>query len=62
MSELIDNRSGTIVEIAAHGDVVLVIGPEHVKPRVYSLFLAAALKPFSTMLRPDWKEGEDMLG
>ena len=51
----------TIVEIAAGGDVILVVGPEKVKLRVQSLFLKAASKPFSVMLGPDWKEGHNML-
>lgn len=62
MEELRDNKPGTTIEIAADGDVILVVGPEMVKLRVHSLFLKAVSKPFSTMFEPDWKEGDNMLG
>jgi hypothetical protein len=62
MEELRDNKLSAIVEIAADGDVILVVGPEKVKLRVHSLFLKAASKPFSAMFGPDWKEGHNMLG
>lgn len=61
MEELRDSKPSTVVEFAADGDVILVVGQEKVKLRVYSLFLKAASKPFSAMFRPDWKEGHDML-
>lgn len=61
MEEPRNNKASTIVQIAADGDVILVVGPEQVKLRVYSLFLKAASKPFSAMLGPDWKEGHNML-
>lgn len=47
----------TAVNIAADGDVILVVGPEKSKIRVYSFMLKAASKPFSAMLGPSWKEG-----
>jgi hypothetical protein len=62
MEEQRDNKPSTIVEIAADGDVILVVGPEKMKLRVHSLFLKAASKPFSAMFGPDWKEGHTMLG
>jgi hypothetical protein len=49
MEELRDNKLSAIVEIAADGDVILVVGPEKVKLCVHSLFLKAASKPFSAM-------------
>jgi BTB/POZ domain len=61
MEELRDNKLSAIVEIAADGDVILVVGPEKVKLRVHSLFLKVASKPFSVMFGPDWKEGHNML-
>jgi hypothetical protein len=62
MEEPRDDKPSTIVEIAAGGDVILVVGPEEVKLRVHSLFLKTASKPFSAMFGPDWKEGHNMLG
>jgi hypothetical protein len=61
MEEQRDNKRDTTVQIAADGDVILVVGPEMVKLRVHSLFLKAASKPFSAMFGPDWKEGDNML-
>jgi len=48
-----DNNPGTLVKIAADGDVILGVRLEEVKLRVHSLFLKTASKPFSAMLRPD---------
>jgi hypothetical protein len=62
MEELRDNKPSTIIEIAADGDVILVVGPEEAKLRVHSLFLKAASKHFSAMFKLDWKEGHNMLG
>ncbi len=55
-----DNQSD-ILEIAADGDIILVVGSDEVKLRVHSIFLKAASTPFSAMLGPNWKEGHDML-
>jgi len=60
MEELRDIKLSTVTKIAADGDVILVVGPERVRLRVYSLFLKAASKPFSIMLGPDWKESHNM--
>lgn len=57
MEEPRDNTSSMVVDIAAGGDVILVVGPEKAKLRVQSLFLKAASKPFSAMFGPDWAEG-----
>jgi hypothetical protein len=62
MEELRDNKPSTVIQIAADGDVILVVRPEKVKLRVPSLFLKAASKPFSAMFGPDWKEGHNILG
>ncbi|KAK0118388.1 hypothetical protein ONS95_012677 [Cadophora gregata] len=62
MDEVRDDKSSTVVDIAANGDVILVVGPEMVKLRVLSLILKAASKPFSAMFGPDWNEGHDILG
>jgi len=49
------------LDIDRDGDVILVVGPEKSKIRVHSLFLKTALKPFSAMFGPGWKEGHDIL-
>ncbi|EHK96442.1 hypothetical protein M7I_7836 [Glarea lozoyensis 74030] len=62
MDDPTDNKLSSVINIAADGDVILVVGPEKMKLRVFSLFLKTASKPFSAMFGPDWKEGHDMLG
>jgi hypothetical protein len=62
MKEPDDGKPAAVFEDVADGDVILVVGPEKVKLRVYSLFLKAASKPFSAMFGPDWKEGRNLLG
>lgn len=47
----------TAIDIAADGDIILVVGPEKMKIRAQSLILKATSKPFSAMLGPNWKEG-----
>ena len=61
MKESKDNTPSIVVNLAADGDVILVVGPEKVKLRVHSLFLKAASRPFSALFGPDWKEGHNML-
>lgn len=46
-----------VINIAADGDVILIVGPAKWKMRVQSLILRAVSKPFSAMLGPNWKEG-----
>ena len=48
------------IDIAPDGDVVLVVGPEKLRLRVYSQVLRAASKVFAVMLRPCWKEGQGL--
>jgi hypothetical protein len=55
------NKMPALVNIAADGDIILLVGPEKIKLRVHSLFLKAASKPFSALLGPDWMEGNKML-
>ncbi|ATY59029.1 hypothetical protein A9K55_002237 [Cordyceps militaris] len=51
----------TAINIAADGDILLVVGPEKLKIKVQSLILKAVSKPFSVMLGPNWKEGHQQL-
>lgn len=59
--EINDNDSGTIINIAPDGDIILAVGPEKCNIRVHSLILRAASKPFSVMLGLKFKEGRDMI-
>lgn len=61
MAEISDHNISPVVDIAAAGDNILVVGPEKLTLRVQSLILKAASKPFSVMLGPNWKEGRHML-
>lgn len=56
-----DDKLSKVVDIAAAGDVILVVGSENVRLRVHSLTLKATSKPFSALLGPNWKEGRDLL-
>lgn len=47
-------------EIAADGDVVLIVGPNKRKLRVHSLFLKTASKVLEMKLRPDSSEVQDI--
>lgn len=60
MAETQDNSLTAIVNIAADGDVILVVGPEKIRFCVYLLILKAALKLFSAMLGSNGKEGCDL--
>lgn len=56
-----DTQTNTIVEIAPHGDLILIVGQEEAKLHVNSMMLREASKPFSAMFGPNWKEGRDLL-
>jgi hypothetical protein len=62
MAELRDNKPSAVVNIAAAGDIILVVGSEKVGLRVQSLILKAVSKPFSSMMSANWKEGRDLFG
>lgn len=53
----LENRPNPIVEIAASGDIILVVGPKQVRLCVYSQILKTVSKPFSAMLSPTWNPG-----
>lgn len=48
------------VVISPDGDVILVVGPQAVRLKVYSLFLRSASKVFDAMLGPNWSEGQGL--
>ncbi|KAH7308520.1 hypothetical protein B0I35DRAFT_491682 [Stachybotrys elegans] len=47
----------TTTDIAAEGDVLLVVGPDNKQLRVHSAFLQQASSVFKTMFKPIFKEG-----
>ena len=56
-----DNKLRAVVDIAAAGDVVLVVGPENIRMRIHSLTLKATSNAFSVILGVNWKGGRDLL-
>lgn len=48
----------TVINVAAAGDVILIVGPERLKLRVQSLVLKSVSKPFSAMLSQRWTRHE----
>ena len=62
MAELGDSSFTDVEDIAAVGDVILVVGPEQIRLRVHSLTLKATSQAFSAMLGSNWKEGRDLIG
>ncbi|KPM44567.1 hypothetical protein AK830_g2019 [Neonectria ditissima] len=51
---------GPVKDIASDGDVVLVVGLEKTRLRVYSQCLRSASKVFRVMLGPNWSQGQEM--
>lgn len=62
MTETRDKIRCPVVNIAADGDIVLVVGPEKLRLRVQSLVLKGVSKLLGTILGPDWKECDDIRG
>lgn len=56
-----DNKLRAVVDIAAAGDVVLVVGSENIRVRIHSLTLKATSNAFSVILGLNWKGGRDLL-
>ncbi|EQB57455.1 BTB/POZ domain-containing protein [Colletotrichum gloeosporioides Cg-14] len=57
----VDEDHNTIVEIAADGDVIMVVGSEQNEFRLYSLFLKTTSKVFKAMLGPNFAEGQQLI-
>ena len=49
------------VDIAPDGDIMLVVGPAKQHIRVHSLLLKLVSNPFSVLLGPNFKEGQELL-
>jgi hypothetical protein len=56
MEEKHDKSSNSVTDIAADGDVILVVGPERRKLRVHSLILKNVSTAFNAMFGPHFKE------
>lgn len=54
------SKSDVFADIFPDGDVVLVVGPQNVRLRVYSQCLCCASKVFSAMLGPRWSEAQGL--
>ncbi|KAF2093976.1 btb/poz-like protein [Rhizodiscina lignyota] len=52
------DNSNLVINISLDGDVILVVGPQHVRLRVHSQCLRCASKVFGAMFGPQWMEGE----
>lgn len=54
-----DDASKTI-DVAADGDIIMIVGPEQQKFRVHSIMLKFASKVFKAMLGPNFAEGRQL--
>jgi len=61
-TDLFDKEEDGVVskDIAQDGDVILIVGDEKVRLRVYSQYLGSASDIFSAMFGPDWSEGQKL--
>ncbi|KAI8263577.1 hypothetical protein K4K56_005526 [Colletotrichum sp. SAR 10_98] len=49
-----------IIDVAADGDIIMIVGPEQRKFRVHSVMLKSASKVFNAMLGPNFAEGRQL--
>jgi hypothetical protein len=56
----IEREKDQVVDITPDGDVVLVVGAENLRLRVYSSHLRTASKIFAVMFGPHWSEGQKL--
>jgi hypothetical protein len=49
-----------VADITSDGDLVLIVGEEKVRLRVYSQCLRSASKVFGAMFGPNWSEGQKL--
>jgi hypothetical protein len=55
-----NHKQGRVVDIAHDGDLLLIVGKEEVRLRVYSQCLKTASSVFSAMFGPHWIEGQNL--
>jgi hypothetical protein len=53
-----NDESDRVGDISPDGDVILIVGAENARLRVYSQCLRSASKVFGVMFGPDWREGQ----
>ncbi|KAF4411352.1 hypothetical protein K4K60_005188 [Colletotrichum sp. SAR11_57] len=49
-----------IIDVAADGDIIVIVGPDKRKFRVHSIMLKSASKVFNAMLGPNFAEGRQL--
>lgn len=54
MAEVWEYRPTTLVDIAADGDVILVVGPEKIRLRVHCSLVANRMRAHPIFSAPDW--------
>ncbi|KAF4905178.1 hypothetical protein CGCF415_v001363 [Colletotrichum fructicola] len=55
-----NNDDNIVANIAADGDVIMVVGPEKKEFRLHSFFLKTTSKVFKAMLGPNFAEGQQL--
>ncbi|KAH8655587.1 hypothetical protein BX600DRAFT_515366 [Xylariales sp. PMI_506] len=48
------------VDISPYGDIILIIGQQNMRLRIFSRCLCCASKVFSAMFSPQWNEGQGL--
>ncbi|KAI8294533.1 hypothetical protein K4K59_005030 [Colletotrichum sp. SAR11_240] len=56
----VSDDASKIIDVAADGDIIMIVGPEQQKFRVYSIMLKSASKVFKAMLGPNFAEGRQL--
>ncbi|KAF5500552.1 hypothetical protein CGCS363_v006528 [Colletotrichum siamense] len=59
-SSTTNNDDNSVANIAADGDVIMVVGPEKKEFRLHSFFLKTTSKVFRAMLGPNFAEGQHL--
>jgi hypothetical protein len=54
--------STPVTEIAANGDIILIVGPDKKRIQVHSFYLKDASEYFKAMFGPHFSEGQDLVG
>lgn len=60
MANLVATEQPSPLHVVLERDCILVVGPEMMRIPADSQFLTAASEPFRAMLRPEWREGNEM--
>src|SRR5437667_9691364 len=53
-----NDKPDRVADISPDGDVILIVGVENLRLKVYSQCLRSASKIFGAMFGPDWTEGQ----